>query len=218
MVQLPTIHLIHTSDALQHLGRVKEILQQLKAEHRISTFITWRLEDGFTSLREKVASGDLVLALLTQSLETRKEEIEQLLRNARAQTPDLEIAEIIVDNIPYENEFITFPPDLKPIRSREDMDAVWRDIAQNLRAMFPVQATAESEASTSQWSKYLKIAGIVILVVVIAFFLARLFGNNGTDRIPAAEVEEVTEEAVPVEKPAEDEKAVEQPVEEAENK
>jgi len=40
----------------------------------------------------------------------------------KSNQPGLRIAEILADNLIYDNEFITFPDDLRPIRNREDMD------------------------------------------------------------------------------------------------
>lgn len=177
MTQLPIIYVFHASDAPQHLAKLREILQKLQAENRISDSIILGMDENLSSLTDKIEDGDLVLILLTHELELRKEEIETKLRALIASKLGVKIVEIIVDKVTYDNEFITFPIDLRPIRDREDMDAVWHDIEQNLQLMFPVQKS-DPVTPPVDWSKYLKMIGLAVLMIVGAYVLYNVFNNE----------------------------------------
>lgn len=216
MTQLPTIHLIHAKDAPDSLGRLKEILNNLKAEHRINKHVSIDAESSI-SLSGQVQEEDMILLVLSKALESQKENIEKELQKLKQQHPGLKVAEIILDNIPYENEFITFPADLKPIRNREDTEVVWDSIAQSLRDIFPVQEeevnhTPTPTSSPSQSSKYVKWGGIIAALFFMAFFLIWFFVDFGPDRVREAEPVEVREEATPStnEAAAEEEAATQQ--------
>ncbi len=160
MPTLPSIYLIHASDVPQHLGKLTEILQTLKAEQRVTSFVILRPDDPLT----RVQDNDLVLIMLTQAIEPDKAALENELKLMRENLWELKIAEIIVDQIPYDNEFITFPSDLKYIRGRDDMDAVWKDIEESLKDMFPVIAR-------DHWKKYLKYVVLALVIIVMALLV-----------------------------------------------
>lgn len=137
MSQLPIIYTIQASDAPQHTGRLKEILQNMETENRISSFNVLRPDDDLSSITENLEEEDLILIVLTRQLEEQKEQIEKRFKTLNTVNP--RVAEIIVDNVVYDNEFITFPADLRPIRDREDMDGAWNGIKQNLMELFPAR-------------------------------------------------------------------------------
>lgn len=176
MAPRPTLHIIYASDAPLHLGNLTEILQRLKEENRISGFVQLKIGDDLSSL-DTIEGDDLAIILLTNQLEAQKKEIESSLNMLKSNHPSIKIAEIIVDQVPYENEYITFPDDLKPIRDREDMDAVWSSIERSLKDMFPKQ-DEEPVSKPVDWPKYLKITGIVILMISLAFVFYKLFNND----------------------------------------
>ncbi len=181
MPNQPTIHLIHASDAPQHLGTLQEILQKLKAEHRIADFTILSPGDQLASLAGQIKDDDGVLTLLTQGLEPDKAEIESKLKALKDSHPGIKIAEIIVDQVTYENEFITFPSDLKPIRGRDDMDAVWSDIEQSLRDIFPAEIPEEPDHDTD-WKKYLKYAiPALVIIALLVWLIPKLIGGNGPE-------------------------------------
>jgi PKD repeat protein len=60
-----------------------------------------------------------------------------LLSQTKSNFPESRIAEVIIDNIPFVNDYITLPMDLKPIRDAQNMDAVWTDIEKNLTQILP---------------------------------------------------------------------------------
>lgn len=193
MAQLPAVYTIQASDTTEHANKLKEILQNLKTENRIGDFKTLDADGELSSLSQMIQEGDLILVLLTQRLDSKREEIETYLLELKSGTPGIRIGEIIVDQIPYENEFITFPTDLRPIRDRDDMDAVWDGIKESLRDMFPAKKEPDPVVPpTTGWSKYLKIAGIIIGVILVFFLIRGLWsGDNGgtAQRVPA-DVEE----------------------------
>lgn len=169
MTPLPTIYTIHASDAPQHTRKLHEILQKLKAENRISDFIVLNIDNDLSPL-DTIEDDDLTLTLLTSELEPRKEEIQSRLRALKVTRPNVKIAEIIVDKVTYDNEFITFPTDLKPIRDREDMDVVWSNIEQSLKDIFPISIIEHKTDPPTDWKKYVKY-GIAVLVLGLLIWL-----------------------------------------------
>lgn len=150
MPQLPTIYAIQASDAPQHIGKLQEILQNLQAEKRIGSFKTLGVEDDLSAIKKNIQDEDLILIILTRQLESQKEQIINSFNDIKT-SGGVRIGEIIVDNVPYENEFITFPADLRPIRNREDMDAVWGSIEENLSNIFPVHESDMEAWNLPEW-------------------------------------------------------------------
>lgn len=193
MEQLPTIYLIHASDAPQHEAKLLEIIQNLTAENRIQGFSTLAPDNEMASLKGSMLEKDLILVLLTNKLEPKKDEVENRIKDLAANRPGIEIAEILIDNVKYDNSYITFPVDLRPIRDREDMDATWSKIEENLKEMFPVQKN--EEPVPFDWQKYLKIAIPVIIFVIAIFWWSPWERDSGTAiSTNSRAVEEATEE------------------------
>ncbi|MGB6152103.1 MAG: hypothetical protein WBG48_08935 [Pricia sp.] len=166
-----TIQIVHAVDAEQHLGRLKKILEELKGEKRIDSYMTLASDavnqGSFSQLQEE----DMVIILLTNGIEPEKTNIESILLGVKASKPKVLMAEIIVDHVPYETQFIAFPQDLQPIRSRGDMDAVWSGIARNLRDIFPARQEPVGVAKPPfPWKKYLPYA-LGALALIFLFFL-----------------------------------------------
>jgi len=135
MVSQPTIYCIHASDAPQHTGELKTILLRMKTENRISDFKAVDISSTPNfSFNGEDPQG--IIVLLTDETERTRTDIEKLMSNA-SQSRSVKLIEIIVDNLPYHNTFISFPSDLKPIRSRDDMNLVWTNIEQSLKELFP---------------------------------------------------------------------------------
>ena len=197
MAPLPKIHLIHASDAPRHLEKINEIFQNLKAENRIGDFHYLNIVNDLSTLNEKSGDHDLMLVLLSNRLEPQREQLISKLNQLQNIQPGIRIAEILVDNLRYDNRFITLPTDLIPIRNRKDMDAAWNNIEQNLKDMFPVEKREKPVPLNPNWSKYLKIAGLLI-VLIVAFFLFRRLFRDDNDRIvrpvPPVEIDTLDEE------------------------
>jgi hypothetical protein len=177
MTQLPTVYIIHASDAPQHVGKLKEILFTLKTENRIGSITSLDEDYDFSAFNEKIEDGDLVITLLTNQLEPQKLRIENKLGALKVKRPKIKVAEIIVDNLTYENDNITFPSDLKPIRSREDMDGVWSGIEKSLKDMFPSK-NLRDEPLKFNWSKFwgyvrqgFKVSAVAIKVALFIFVI-----------------------------------------------
>lgn len=166
MPNLPTIHLIQTSDAPQHMGTLEEILQKFRTENRIIGFVTLSPDVQITNLPNKIKEGDGVLLLLTNGLEPHRNNISSKLKSLQK----VKIAEIIVDKVPYEKDFITFPSDLSPVRGRADMDTVWKDIEKNLSDLFPKLPHDPIIKKDRKWIKYV-LAALVLLFLVIGVLL-----------------------------------------------
>jgi Protein of unknown function (DUF2500) len=156
MDALPTIYIIRATDALQPTATLQEILRKLKMETRISDFVTLDIDDGISSLMNNMKDGDLILILLTYELESQKARTGNNFSAFKTNRSGVTVAEIIIDNIPYENIFITFPADLRPIRDRADMNAAWSTIEQSLKGMFPVKTIHQPEPETQPINKRLK--------------------------------------------------------------
>jgi len=130
----PTIQLIHASDAQDHIGELKSILFRMKEENRISDFAAHDI-----SLNQDFKDEDCqgILVMLTNGLGQLRNDIESALKNIIQKNSNVKLIEIIVDNLPYHNDFISLPHDLLPIRSRADMNSVWTGIERDLHAIFP---------------------------------------------------------------------------------
>lgn len=172
MVENKTIYIICADDAPEHLGNLKQILENLKQEERITDTKELSSDTFDKNSLSEVDKGDMILFILTKAIAPVKTAIEETLLKLKQKQPGTKIAEIIVDNLTFETEFIAFPEDLEPIRSREDMDAVWAQIGNTLRDMFPAEKKPHPVVNPTNWSKYLKIAG-VLLVLLVAFFIIK---------------------------------------------
>ncbi len=168
MSDLPKIYFIHAADASQHVATLEAILKNLKEEHRIADAVRlketpWTLPEGL--LQPK----DMVILLLTEGLSPLVEGIEEDLGKAGPGLPDLRMMEILVDNVPYNNNLLVFPRDTEPIRGREDMDAEWKDIGANLREFYPVTASPGKLKINKKWIY----TGAAVIVAAVVFFLLR---------------------------------------------
>jgi hypothetical protein len=165
MANSSTIYCIHSSDAPQHSGELKAILLRMKLDNRISDFVALDISVNTLSpsiINEKTTG---IIILLTHGTEQIRTEIERLLPVKH----DIKLIEIIVDNLPYNNSFISFPQDLKPIRSRDDMNLVWKNIEYDLREIFRKPSIVV--APTADNKKYLKLAGISIAALILGNLL-----------------------------------------------
>jgi len=139
MTTHPSVYIIRASDALQPAARFQKIFQKLKAESRIADFTILAADDDLSPIRDNVAEEDLILLVLTNQFEVQKQRIENVIGAHKTGRIESRIAEVIVDNIPYDNAFITFPVDLRPIRHRLDNEAMWNGMVQGLKDLFPTQ-------------------------------------------------------------------------------
>ena len=145
MQSLPKIYTIQASDAPQHTDRLRKILQGMKTEKRIRGHTVFNLDDDLSTLSHLVREQDMILLPLTNQIEPKRDEIGKKIRELISGKPGLRVAEVLVDNMVYDNDFITFPADLRPIRNREDMDSAWDGIAKSLKNMFPQKEVIESK-------------------------------------------------------------------------
>jgi hypothetical protein len=168
----PRVQVIHASDAPQHVAELKAILMRMKSENRISDLIVQDITlQSFTSPSPNENTGGIII-LLTHRVESAREEIEGSFMNLRLDMQKLKLIEIIVDNVPYNNHFISFPQDLKPIRSRDDMNLVWQGIEQDLQVIFPVATIPQVEPPRPvQRARYLKLIGLAVLTAVLGTFI-----------------------------------------------
>jgi PKD repeat protein len=184
MATLPVLYCIHGVDAPQHLGKIQQLSQKFKQEQRITDFIPLLADDATTSLPERFKENDLIILLLTYGLEAKRKDITTLLSEVKVKFPDSIIAEIIIDNIPFVNEYITLPKDLKPIRDAENMDAAWNEIEENLKQMLPTAAI--------DWKKYLKYA-VPVIVALVALLIWKPWQKNLAADFNAAFTADTTE-------------------------
>ena len=154
MARLPTIYTVWAPDAIQPAATLQQILQKLKTEARIADFMKLETEGAQLSPMENLEDGDLILILLTYQLES--ERTGNKLRAFKTNRSGVNVAEIIIDNIPYEIGFITFPTDLRPIRERVDINAAWSSIEQSLKDMFPIKEFHQPEPEEQLINKRLK--------------------------------------------------------------
>ncbi|HTE30836.1 MAG TPA: PKD domain-containing protein, partial [Chryseolinea sp.] len=176
MPNLPTINVIYASDALEQLEALKNILEKFKAERRISDYTLIADVDQFVSSQYKVKANDTLITLLTLKL-ARLDEIRSISKQLKVSWPEIKVFEIIVDQLPYDNKFVTFPPDLAPIRGRNDMVSVWSDIEKTLRSMLPAIQPPPPPPPPDGWKTILKIG--IPLIIIIALIFWWQFRNNG---------------------------------------
>lgn len=176
MPSRPNIYCIHSSDAPQHLSKIEELSQKFKQEQRITDFIPLFADDASPSLTQRFKKNDLIILLLTYGLEAKRKNITTLLSEVKVKFPESIIAEIIIDNIPFVNEYITLPKDLKPIRDAQNMEIAWGEIEENLKQMLPTTAVG--------WKNYLKYA-VPIIVALIALIIWRPWQKERTANFAA---------------------------------
>ena len=190
MASLPEIVSIQASDTPQHTAHLRKILQKLKTENRIRGFTALSPDDDLSSVSDTLQKDDMILLLLTREFEEKREQIENRVKALKAGQPGIRIAEILVDQLPYDKEFITFPADLRPIRDREDMDGTWSSIGESLRDIYPVwepeydpekeRESAKEQKQSGNWSNSLKIVGIIIGMGLAILVVGEMMnGNNG---------------------------------------
>jgi hypothetical protein len=164
MTSLPTLYCIHASDAPQHMGQLETILTRMKAENRIADFTALDMSTSPTNPSVKDADQQGIVLLLTNEIGRLKTEVEKLINSIVGESQKIKLIEIIVDNLPYHNHFISFPQDLTPIRNRVDMNLVWKGIEQDLIELFPQQIVAAPHPIPPTGSKkYLKLIGLSVL-------------------------------------------------------
>lgn len=170
MDETKSILVIHSADAHQHLGNLEHILRSLETERRIDSYETLASDNFNTNLFDDRASGAGVIVLLTSGLEDRLPDIEKTLLELKTRSPQYKIIDILIDNIPYEPMFITFPQDLKPVRDRVDMDSAWNEIGASLRDMFPAKGKG------LPWKLLAKYGAGLAILFGLLFFIFR--GNS----------------------------------------
>lgn len=175
------IRVIHAPDVDQHLENLKGILENLKMENRITGYSHLASETVEEGSFKDVGREDMVIVLLTEGISGHKAKIERLLHKLKDSDDDTKIAEIIVDNIPYEPRFIAFPTDLKHIRSREDLESVFKEIGESLRDMFPkMEEPVPPPPPPPTWKKYVPYAVVALLALVGMYWVisSDIFGTT----------------------------------------
>ena len=199
MENTKSILVIHASDADQHHGNLIKILDTFKAENRIKEHNSLEGKAVNEGSFAPIGKDDMVMLLLTNGIVEDKVAIEQWMLDLKKEQPKCKIAEVIIDNVPYETSFYALPESLEPIRSTEDMDSVWKQIQENLETLFPKPVappiptpTPPSPTKPSRWKKLLPYIFGVVALLVIFFTL-----NECLDR-RATKAKVTTEEVTPV--------------------
>jgi len=178
----PTIQLVHSSDAQQHTGELKSILMRMKEENRISDFTAHDVSVDPSNITFKNEDHQGIIVMLTNELGQYRSTIETSLKNTIQETANKKLIEIIVDNLPYHNEFISLPNDLIPIRSRVNMNLIWKGIENDLQGMFPKHEIAKPPIPPSPEIKpevkpnnKLRTVIIIIVAAIISFYMLDAF-------------------------------------------
>lgn len=197
------IQVIHAADTEQHLGYLKKILDGLKAEDRITSYSSLESSTINETTFANFGADDMVIMLLTNAIVEHKATIEQWLLDLKKQNPQSKIAEVLVDNVPYETKLAVLPENLQPIRASEDMDGAWERIAVSLKKLFPKPAIKPlpdpippTPPSKPVWKKYLPYILVALTMVILGYFLYEEFKLD-------KEKTEVVEEASRVVEPPE---------------
>jgi PKD repeat protein len=171
MASLPTIYCIHSSDAAQHFGKIEQLTQKFREQNRASGFVQIDAEKVDEALLQKVEGQDLVVVLLTNGLEQKQAALGRILSQLKTKFPDLPIAEILIDNIQYEKEYITLPADLKPIRDRQDKEQVWAGIETTIEQLIP-------RSKPLPLKKVLIGVAAVLVIGLLVWALPKLLSSN----------------------------------------
>lgn len=178
MATSKTIYIIRGDDAPEHMGNLKQILENLRQEGRITDTNELSSDTFDQNSLSVVGKDDMILFILTKAIAPVKTNIEGTLLKLKQIQPGTKIAEIIIDNLTYEMEFIAFPTDLQPVRECQDMDRAWQDIGNSLREMFPQE---EKPVAAAAWKKYIPYAIGILVVGALAYFLIpKLMGGKVT--------------------------------------
>lgn len=186
MEKVKSILVIHASDADQHHGTLVKILDSLKTENRITEHKSLDSKVVNEHSFAEIGKEDMVMLLLTNGITEDKLIIEEWLLNLKKQQPGSKIAEVIIDNVPYEPSFFALPESLEPIRSSEDMDGVWKGIEENLKKLFPKPEVVPPKppppvpppappVKKSAWKKFLPYVFGVLALLAIFFTLLKCF-------------------------------------------
>lgn len=171
MANLPDIFCIHEPDADLHFQRLRQISNKFIGEGRVGAFIPLLGDAAITSLPQRVKEKDLVIILLTDQLVARRVALKDVLEVAKRKHTNVVIAEIIVDNLQYDKDYISWPSDLTPIRSRADMDSAWAAIESNLNEIIP-------RRNVIPWKTIAAVAAGVLLVALLVWLLPRVFNSK----------------------------------------
>lgn len=153
----------------------------MKSEKRISVFaaLDISVNSGHINLKNEDHQG--IIVLLTNEIERVRSDVERMLKNLIIDKPNVKLIEIIIDNLPYHNNFISFPQDLMPIRSRDDMNLVWNGIEEDLKAIFPKppDPAPPVEVVEKKDSKiFLKVIGISVISGVLSLIGVVFLADN----------------------------------------
>jgi PKD repeat protein len=177
MPNLPSVYLIHGSDAPQHTAKMKEILQELVKENRIKAFKTLESKTEWVLPSDELVDRDLIIVLLTDQIANYHLAGTRGLRDLQAKTKQLKVMEIIVDNVPYDDSFIIAPVSTEPIRASPEIDEIWAGIKKDLLLMFPALVPGRVSPS-HDYKKYIKYAAAVVILGLIIFAIAKITGRK----------------------------------------
>jgi len=162
MIPLPLVYCVYGTDAPQHLGKVQTLMSQFKADNRIEDFFPLEIDNAL-AISERFKANDIIVLLLTVELNKKRKDIASLIVNIESKFPGSIIVEIIIDNVPFENRYITLPQNLRPIRDVQDMDLAWNDIEARLKQILPAYKTQKKP----QLSKYIKYLILIIVLLIL---------------------------------------------------
>ncbi len=188
------IQIIHAADADQHLGHLKKILDTFKEEDRIESYSTIPSDAVAQDAFNTIGKEDMLIMLLTNDILDKKPSIEAMMLDVKKRQPEARCAGVIIDNITYDPSFIAFPSSLEPVRTSEDMDAVWQGIAENLKKLFPKLVVPivppppppnDDTKTKPWWKKWLPYIFGVVALLAIFFTLKECFNPPATNEIIA---------------------------------
>ena len=148
------------------LESFQEIARNIQEKGKISEFHIVDVSGNLDELRSKVNAGDIVVVLLTSGVTAYRPMLKTLLSNVRSRFSNLAIVEIIVDNVEYENTYITLPADYVPLRDRPDGDRAWAEIQRDIDQLIP--------EPVNPFKKYVTAALVVfvgLILITLVFLL-----------------------------------------------
>ena len=171
MANSKTIYIVHAADADQHLGKLKSLLEDFIREKRIKAYSSIHSDTVEANSFNAAGVDDMVIVLLTSGIAVVQKQIEEILLKLKDGQVGTKIAEIIVDNMPYDLQFMAYPDDLQPIRDSENMDAIWQKIGVSLREQLPI-------STEKDWKKWAKYTLAIVILGGFIYLIPKITGKN----------------------------------------
>lgn len=165
METFPMIYVLHGSDVQSHTEAFSKILINLQSESRISGYTFIPANQDLTTFKSNVHITDFLVVMLSSEIELQLVRIMSIFNEIKTTKPGVRIAEVIIDNIPYEDDYLVFPKNLQAIRLQKDMDGAWAGVQKDLQDLLPKRSTKKKKFP------YLILGGVAAAILLLLVFI-----------------------------------------------